>query len=66
MHQFLNSVWRAIEYNYRVVRQIDSVKLVVFDLDDTLWRGLLGEHYGGDERPIWQGWPLGFMKPFTT
>jgi FkbH-like protein len=50
-----------LEYNFRVVRQIDSVKLVIFDLDDTLWRGLIGEHYGddADRRPVWVGWPLG-------
>jgi len=63
INQFLEAIWRACEYNYRVIQQIDSVKLVIFDLDDTLWRGLIGEHYGeGVERPIWEGWPLGLHE----
>ena len=57
---FIDAIWRACEYNYRVIQQIDSVKLVIFDLDDTLWRGLIGEHYQDSvERPVWEGWPLG-------
>ncbi len=60
LDQFIAALWRACEYNYRVVNQIDSVKLVIFDLDDTLWRGVLGEQYEyGDERPSYEGWPLG-------
>lgn len=60
LDQFFDAVWRAIEYNYRVINQIDSVKLVIFDLDDTLWRGLIGEHYGDSgPHPFWVGWPLG-------
>jgi FkbH-like protein len=60
LHEFLDAIWRAIEYNHRVINQIDSVKLVIFDLDDTLWRGLIGEHYGDTgEHPLTIGWPLG-------
>lgn len=60
LNQFFDAVWRAIEYNYRVINQIDSVKLVIFDLDDTLWRGIIGEHYGDDgQHPLTIGWPMG-------
>ena len=58
--QFFHAIWRQMACLYRVVRQIDPVKLVVFDLDDTLWRGQIAEHYG-DEGP-WppvHGWPVG-------
>lgn len=60
LEQFLDAIWRAIEYNYRIINQVDSIKLVVFDLDDTLWRGLVGDHYGDDGNyPVPLGWPMG-------
>ncbi|MFD2429142.1 hypothetical protein ACFSUK_15380 [Sphingobium scionense] len=60
LNQFFDAIWRAIEYNYRVINQIDSIKLVIFDLDDTLWRGIIGEHYGDDgQHPLTIGWPMG-------
>lgn len=63
LDQFFNAVWRAIDYNYRSINQIDSVKLVIFDLDDTMWRGILGEHYGDDGiHPLTIGWPLGMHE----
>jgi FkbH-like protein len=58
--QFMDAILRACEYNYRVIQQIDSVKLVIFDLDDTVWRGLIGEQFEeGTVTPMWEGWPLG-------
>jgi len=63
LEQFFRAVWCSIEHNYRIVNQIDLVKLVVFDLDDTLWRGVLGEQYGeGSSHPMWVGWPLGLHE----
>ena len=63
VEEFVGAIWRACEYTYRVIQQIDSVKLVIFDLDDTLWRGLIGEHYeDGVEHPVWAGWPLGLHE----
>jgi FkbH-like protein len=63
LYQFLEATWRAIDYNYRVVNQIDMVKLVIFDLDDTLWRGLIGEHYTDiTHHPHPHGWPLGIHE----
>jgi len=56
-------VWRQMESIYRTVRQIDQVKLVIFDLDDTLWRGLLADHYDdGGAWPVEHGWPLGVWE----
>ncbi len=45
---------------YRTLRQTDSVKLVIVDLDDTLWRGVLAEQdqLTGLET---EGWPLGVV-----
>jgi FkbH-like protein len=54
-------LWRAIANNLKILRQINPVKLIVVDLDDTLWRGIAAE----DNLPAWQrteGWPLGFVE----
>jgi len=58
--EFYAAVYRQVEAIHRIVNQTDSVKLVIFDLDNTLWRGLIGEHYEpGQEWPGMFGWPLG-------
>ena len=46
---------------YRTLRQVDSVKLVVVDLDDTLWRGVLAEENDISPDRI-EGWPLGLVE----
>ncbi|MBI0534858.1 HAD-IIIC family phosphatase [Roseomonas sp. KE2513] len=42
-------------------QQTDAVKLVIFDLDDTLWRGVAAE---ADDpgAEIVEGWPLGVLE----
>jgi FkbH-like protein len=53
--------WAELVASYRTLRQIDSVKMVVMDLDDTLWRGVMGEAeaFTGEET---EGWPLGVTE----
>ncbi len=46
---------------YRTIRQIDQVKMVVFDLDDTLWRGVAGDTANDDHSDV-EGWPLGLIE----
>jgi hypothetical protein len=41
LHEFFTAVARQIEAIYRAVNQIDQVKVAIFDLDDTLWRGIM-------------------------
>jgi hypothetical protein len=36
-------VWSELMAMYRTVRQTDPVKVVVVDLDDTLWQGISGD-----------------------
>ncbi len=55
------AVWREILSLSRAVRQIDSVKLVVVDLDDTMWRGVMAEIEEGN-LPTSEGWPLGIWE----
>ena len=58
--EFYAAAYRQVEAIHRIVHQADSVKLVIFDLDNTLWRGLIGEHYEpGQAWPGMFGWPLG-------
>jgi FkbH-like protein len=61
--QFFAAIWRQIEALYRTINQIDMVKLVIFDLDDTLWRGQIAEHYAdGAPTPVLYGWPVGMWE----
>jgi FkbH-like protein len=45
----------------RSVRQIDAIKLVVVDLDDTLWNGVSGDTAEAGPHMI-EGWPIGFAE----
>jgi FkbH-like protein len=61
--EMYRAMWRQIEAVLRIRRQTDMVKLVIFDLDDTLWRGLIGEHYADDMAPpTLNGWPTGLWE----
>lgn len=61
--EFFRAVFRQIEAMHRSFKQIDMVKVVIFDLDNTLWRGQLVEHYrSGEHRPYTDGWPLGIWE----
>ena len=61
--EFFRAVFDQIEAIYRTVNQLDMVKLVIFDLDNTMWRGQLVEHYQADRRkPYADGWPMGIWE----
>ena len=52
---------KTVVDNLKVLRQQDAVKLVIVDLDDTLWRGVAAEEsIAGPERV--EGWPLGLVE----
>ncbi len=57
---FILAIWSEIDAMYRTIRQQDSVKLVIMDLDDTLWRGVVAED--GFHPYILEGWPLGMIE----
>jgi FkbH-like protein len=56
--EFFEAVMHEIFAMYRTLGQREMVKLVVVDLDDTLWRGIAAEGTLG----ILEGWPMGFME----
>ena len=58
--EFFEAVFRQIEHLRRTAIALDAVKVVIFDLDYTMWRGQLIEGYqDGQSRPPTDGWPLG-------
>ena len=59
--KFILSVWNEAVAAYRSIQQVDSIKLVIFDLDDTLWRGVPAEADDVDPM-ILEGWPLGILE----
>jgi FkbH-like protein len=58
---FQQAVWTELVSMYRTLKQIDSVKLVVVDLDDTLWRGVVVEESEVTDYTT-EGWPLGIAE----
>lgn len=55
-------IWDRIGALYRVFKQLDPIKLIITDLDNTLWKGVAAE---ADEIIPWQfteGWPLGYAE----
>jgi FkbH-like protein len=63
--EFVQALWAELVALYRTVRQIDAVKLVIVDLDDTLWRGVAAEMEDYPPEMI-EGWPLGFAETLCT
>jgi FkbH-like protein len=58
---FSKVFWRLISDNIEILRQTSPIKLIVVDLDDTLWRGIAAE----DNLEHWkrvEGWPIGFVE----
>ena len=58
---FRDAVWAELLAMYRTVRGVDQVKLVIVDLDDTLWRGIVAEEEDVSEDTI-EGWPMGVIE----
>lgn len=58
---FRESIWNEIIRMYRAVRQFDSVKLVIVDLDDTLWNGVSGDMPEVGPEML-EGWPIGLAE----
>lgn len=57
----VNSTWAELLGMRRSLLKIDQVKLVVVDLDDTLWRGTIGDTPDA-EMPNNEGWPRGLWE----
>ena len=62
VNNFNFAVYQEALSAFRSIRQIDAVKLVVFDLDDTLWRGVAAEKMESVDFGMTEGWPLGILE----
>lgn len=58
--EFLDAIWHEIAAQYQTLHQYHSIKIVICDLDDTLWRGVVVEE--GILHPGLEGWPLGIIE----
>ena len=58
---FAAAVIAEAEAMWRTISGVDAVKLVVIDLDDTLWRGVSGDTEAVDHH-MFAGWPYGFAE----
>ena len=56
--EFFEATMHEVFAMVRTMRGRDPVKLVVVDLDDTLWRGVAAEGTLG----VLEGWPMGFIE----
>jgi FkbH-like protein len=45
---------------YKILAATEKIKLVIFDVDGTLWRGVAAE--GQDVGQLGEGWPLGVLE----
>ena len=61
IHGALTLAWVELIAMLRTVKQIDMVKLVVTDIDDTLWRGVAAERTVHGVEDV-EGWPLGYVE----
>ncbi len=59
--EFIQAIWAELGAMYRTLRQVDQVKLVAVDLDDTLWRGIIAEDGQVDDAAS-EGWPRGLVE----
>jgi FkbH-like protein len=59
--QIREMLWAELLAMYRTVHQIDPVKVVVVDLDDTLWQGISGELQEFSAGML-EGWPGGLVE----
>ena len=61
---FIQASWSEIRAMHRTILQIDQVKLVIVDLDDTLWRGVAAEQTERSESAT-EGWPIGVVEALS-
>ncbi|MBM3857535.1 MAG: HAD-IIIC family phosphatase [Verrucomicrobia bacterium] len=57
---FIEAIWHEIVSQYKTLQQQDPIKIVICDLDDTLWRGVFAEE--GIQDLGLEGWPLGVIE----
>lgn len=64
IEKFVEAIWQQALAAFRTVRQADMIKLIIFDLDNTLWRGVVAEENEITDQVI-EGWPLGLFEALS-
>ncbi|MHB1696716.1 MAG: HAD-IIIC family phosphatase [bacterium] len=58
---YIELIWKRLSDSLKIIKKISPVKLIVIDLDDTLWRGIAAEDNMENFERI-EGWPMGFVE----
>jgi len=61
---FLGMLWVEFISAFRIANPRNQVKLIVVDLDDTLWNGVVGDMDNPDVS-IAEGWPSGLLEALS-
>lgn len=61
VEEFISTCFHDILACHASISQSDAVKLVIFDIDDTLWRGIAAE-MDQVHTDMAEGWPLGIVE----
>jgi HAD superfamily phosphatase (TIGR01681 family) len=60
---YMGYEWAEMLAMYKTICQMDTVKLVIVDIDDTLWRGVAAEQSESElGLEALEGWPLGLAE----
>ena len=60
--EFIEGVWAEINNNLDIINLSNQVKIVIVDLDDTVWRGVVAEDTVIENSKLLEGWPRGFIE----
>ena len=58
---YIELIFKRLSDSLIVIKKTSPVKLIVIDLDDTLWRGIAAEDNMENIERI-EGWPMGFLE----
>lgn len=59
---YVDTVFAEALAAHDTIHQRGAIKLVIFDLDDTLWRGIAAERIDALDHTMTEGWPLGVLE----
>lgn len=59
---FARAVFARIDTMLRALSGAETVKLIITDLDNTLWKGVLAEQDEISPREATEGWPLAYVE----
>lgn len=62
--EFLSVLWVEILSAFRIANPKQQIKLIVVDLDDTLWQGAVGDMSSLDIG-VTEGWPAGVLEALS-